>query len=81
MKEYTVTYTVDVTEVLEQEMLRRLDGVVDVESILTDKIFIETLEEKFKARCFIDDVRVRNFKVFVRDLDTEEESEKDDDQN
>ena len=74
MKEYTVTFTVDVTEVL----IQNDDGI---ELNLTDERFIPLLEKNLKTINAFDDVCVRNFKVFMRDLDSEEESEKDDDQN
>lgn len=62
MKEYTVTFTVDVTEVLRQNN-------DDTELSLTDERFIPLLEENLKTRNAFDDVCVRNFKVFVRDLE------------
>lgn len=68
MKEYTVTYTVDVTEVLEQT-----DD--ETELIVTDERFISLLEDRMKAELGVDDLHVRDFKVFVRDVDSEESEE------
>lgn len=60
MKEYTINLTLQATQIIKTDM--------DLSFMATDKNFAKELAEQIKAENNLDDVEIKNIKVFIRDM-------------